>query len=398
MSRPTRARVGIYFPWMAGNPGGAERTCAILANALAREHSVELVHHAPTPVVDRLAEATGIDLRDVSERAAPRSATSPVHPAEAPGDWRELAALDAPLSAPYDLFVAFVHDVPPFCHARVGVLRVLFPFTSKSQHWPWRATSRGAAARLRHAARLAYHEWGWRRRMGGYQVKLANSEFTRDWTRRRWGVGCDVVYPPVDGVFAAAPKTDTILSVGRFAVTGLGKQQDAMVLAFRRLAAAAPGWDYVTAGSVRNDAERSFLERVRTMGGGVSVQVLANVRHDEMRALYQRARIFWHAAGLGHDEATSPEQSEHFGAATVEAMAAGCVPVVIRKGGQPEIVEHGVSGFLWDTLEQLETYTLALVSDETLRARMAEAARQRAGSFGREAFCRGVIERAWRHL
>ena len=77
---------------------------------------------------------------------------------------------------------------------------------------------------------------------------------------------------------------------------------------------------------------------------------------------------------------------EHFGISTVEAMAAGCVPVVINRGGQSEIVEHGATGFLWDTLAELKEYTATLVSDEALRARMAEAARAAAQRFSREAF------------
>ena len=38
---------------------------------------------------------------------------------------------------------------------------------------------------------------------------------------------------------------------------------------------------------------------------------------------------------------------------TVEAMAGGCVPVVIDLAGQREIVKAGVDGFRWSTPEQL---------------------------------------------
>jgi glycosyltransferase involved in cell wall biosynthesis len=394
----SRLRVGIYFPWLSGSAGGAERTSAILAGALAGGHDVELVHHAPDPVRARLVEATGVDLTGVTERRVPQVAAHPARRTGTPGYWRAVAALDAPLSAPYDLFVALVHQPPPFCHARVGLLRVLFPFVPKRAQWPWSATPTGGAARLRHAAHLLYHGWGWRRRMGGYQVKVANSRFTRDWTRRLWEIECDVLYPPVDGRFDVTPKSPTILSVGRFAATPVLKEQETMARAFRRLAAMAPGWDYVTAGSVRDEAEHGVFARVQAQAEGAPIRPIANLAHPDLRALYERASIFWHAAGLGHDETASPWLSEHFGAVTVEAMAAGCVPVVVRKGGQPEIVEHGVSGFLWDTLPELEAHTLALVRDEPLRARMADAARRRARQFSREAFCEGVLERVARHL
>ena len=113
--------------------------------------------------------------------------------------------------------------------------------------------------------------------------------------------------------------------------------------------------------------------------------MLANLERSRLRQLYAQARIFWHAAGYGEcDE--RPELSEHFGMATVEAMSAGCIPVVINKGRQPEIVEHGVSGFLWNSLVELKEYTAVLMRDELLRARMQQAALARAALLSRERF------------
>jgi glycosyltransferase involved in cell wall biosynthesis len=91
--------------------------------------------------------------------------------------------------------------------------------------------------------------------------------------------------------------------------------------------------------------------------------------------LLQSAKIYWHATGFAEDETTHPERMEHFGITTVEAMAAGCVPVVINKGGHPEIIQHGVNGFLWNTREELKQYTTVLIQDKALRGRMAATAR-----------------------
>jgi glycosyltransferase involved in cell wall biosynthesis len=77
----------------------------------------------------------------------------------------------------------------------------------------------------------------------------------------------------------------------------------------------------------------------------------------------------------------------------VEAMAAGCVPVVINKGGQSEIVEHGISGFVWETLEELKNYTARLISDDNLRLQMSAAARTRAQMFSREMFLKRFVGR-----
>ena len=54
---------------------------------------------------------------------------------------------------------------------------------------------------------------------------------------------------------------------------------------------------------------------------------------------------------------------EHFGITTVEAMAHGCVPVVVRLGGQLEIVQDGVNGRLWGSLGELVAITRELMAD-----------------------------------
>jgi len=83
---------------------------------------------------------------------------------------------------------------------------------------------------------------------------------------------------------------------------------------------------------------------------------------------------------------------EHFGITTGEAMSAGCVPVVINKGGQPEIVREKIDGFLWDTQDQLKKYTLKLVNDSILWKKMSLNAMKRAKKFEIEDFSNSVKE------
>jgi glycosyltransferase involved in cell wall biosynthesis len=73
-------------------------------------------------------------------------------------------------------------------------------------------------------------------------------------------------------------------------------------------------------------------------------------------------------------------------------MAAGAVPVVFDQGGQTEIVEHGRSGFLWRSLDELREHTVALASDAALLERMSAAARIRAARFGVATFVRAITE------
>jgi glycosyltransferase involved in cell wall biosynthesis len=232
-----------------------------------------------------------------------------------------------------------------------------------------------------------YHEWEWRQRLHSYRVRAAISHFAQEWTQRWWGIDCAILYPPVETDFQESAKGPTILSVGRFTPV---KKQLELVGAYQTMNELhAQGWRFVCAGGMGTTPEdRLYLDKVRSLGANSPVNIRSDIDRTELKSLYEGARIFWHGAGLGEDENAHPELTEHFGIVTVEAMAAGCVPVVIDKGGQPELVEHGVNGFLWHTVEELKRYTMLLARDETLRERLAGAARLRAQAFSKETFVR----------
>src|SRR5262249_22287824 len=151
----------------------------------------------------------------------------------------------------------------------------------------------------------------------------AISEFSREWTRRRWGIDCQVVYPPVDVDFGQRPKEPLILSVGRFSTMAHTKKQLEMMESFRALHdSGLRGWTYACVGGLNTREENHrFFNQVREAGHGYPTVVDANLQHANVRELFERARIFWHATGLNEDTVARPELAEHFGIATVEAMA-----------------------------------------------------------------------------
>jgi glycosyltransferase involved in cell wall biosynthesis len=77
---------------------------------------------------------------------------------------------------------------------------------------------------------------------------------------------------------------------------------------------------------------------------------------------------------------------EHFGIVTVEAMLAGCVPVAFAGGGQLEIVNHGVDGFLWRTQEELIDRTWELTSAPGRLQELSAMAVRRGATFSKGAF------------
>ena|ERR1700712_5486835 len=64
----------------------------------------------------------------------------------------------------------------------------------------------------------------------------------------------------------------------------------------------------------------------------------------------------------------------------------GCVPVVIDKAGQKEIITPGANGFRWQSPEQLKELTARVAGDEKLRLRLSEAAIKDSAAFSDEAF------------
>ncbi|MBA3441206.1 MAG: glycosyltransferase [Pyrinomonadaceae bacterium] len=383
-------KIGIRNEPSEGGLGGSESAVVLLAEALhQRRHQVELVHHRRSLTAEQLTKFTGVDLNGVSLRyVAPKEYSF----GTSNNPWlryQEAQAWQASLSEPYDLFINSTHTIPAFCHAPRGVLLVLFPYKRPSIK-----PLNGATGGLPPWNRLKefYHDWEWKNRLATYQVKTANSRFTQIWTKRRWGVDAEVVYAPVDMDFNIGDKADTILSVGRFATSATSKKQFEMVTAFQQLEGCLAGWVYACVGGLGGSSEEhAYFESVREVGAECRAQVRANIERANLKLLFERAKIFWHAAGYGENEDDRPELTEHFGIVTVEAMAAGCVPIVINKGGQPEIVEHGVNGFLWNTFEELKKYTMLVARDEQLRRQMAEAARARAQFFSIEEFVNRFI-------
>jgi N-acetyl-alpha-D-glucosaminyl L-malate synthase BshA len=77
-----------------------------------------------------------------------------------------------------------------------------------------------------------------------------------------------------------------------------------------------------------------------------------------------------------------PSEMESFGLAALEAMACEVVPVSTRVGGVPEVITDGVDGFLEEVgdVRGLAARVTQLVTDDSLHAQMAAAARRTASS------------------
>jgi glycosyltransferase involved in cell wall biosynthesis len=239
--------------------------------------------------------------------------------------------------------------------------------------------------------------------LDGYDTILANSEYTRGWISRLWDRDSDVLFPPiaVDTVHPSAEREQVILSVGRFFAPGLGhaKRQLEMVRWFGDLhrSGRLPGWRLHVVGGCERSQE-PYLAKIRAAAKGLPVDITANAPRSLVQQLLSSSAIFWSATGWGEDNEARPWAAEHFGMTTVEAMAGGCVPVVIDLAGQREIVKDGVVGFRWSTPEQLLDLTVRVARDPELRDRLSIAAVADAQQFSEQAFARRWSDIAARRL
>ncbi len=229
--------------------------------------------------------------------------------------------------------------------------------------------------------------WG-RKKLKSWNTAIYNSKFTKELIEKTWDLKGKVVYPPVDiENFKPFKKEKMILSVGRFVSFLKTKKHEFMIDAFQKMAKDLNGWSLHLAGGVEGD--KKYLDELKKASKGFDIFFYPNVSFEKLQDLYGRASIYWHAMGYGEKD---PKRKEHFGITTVEAMAAGCVPVVINSGGQPEIVEYGKSGYLWNTTKELKDLTLKLVSNTDLLKRLSQNAQKRSTIFSKDEFCKHIQE------
>ena len=101
------------------------------------------------------------------------------------------------------------------------------------------------------------------------------------------------------------------------------------------------------AGKIDPGLDREYFEsRVRPHLDGENAVYLGEVSQEEKVRLISGARAFLFPI----------RWEEPFGLVMVEALACGTPVLATRWGAVPEVVEHGVTGFLADTPEELEKY------------------------------------------
>lgn len=221
---------------------------------------------------------------------------------------------------------------------------------------------------------------------------VCNSEFTKNMIDKEFGIKSIVIAPPVDiNIFRSKRKENIILYVGRFSKILQSKGQDVLISCFKKIFdSGIDGWKLVLAGGNEIGAE-AYIKELKDISAGYPIDIIESPSIDQLKDLYGKSKIFWSAAGFGSSESENPEKMEHWGITVVEAMSAGCVPIIFDGGGYKEIVRDNIEGYLWKTEEELITKTKELMENNKQLHNFELSSKRRAGDFSQDVFEKNIV-------
>jgi GT2 family glycosyltransferase/glycosyltransferase involved in cell wall biosynthesis/2-polyprenyl-3-methyl-5-hydroxy-6-metoxy-1,4-benzoquinol methylase len=221
---------------------------------------------------------------------------------------------------------------------------------------------------------------------GAGYTHITNGEYSARYIKESYQTDDVIIVRPCVNVdeYGTGPKEPLILHVSRFSLPSAyaDKAHIMMIQAFKQLCdRGLNGWKLVLAGATLDQGEATYAGHLAKHSHGYPVEFALNLPAAELRALYGRASLYWHATGFSVKQ---PAAQEHFGITIIEGMASGAVPVVYNSGGPPEIITSGENGYLFDTLDELIEDTWTLATDPQHWRRLSKAARERARFFSPE--------------
>jgi len=339
-----KLKIGIYNPYF-DSLGGGERYVLTLAEHWSKTHDVS-VFWDDKSMLGSATDRFGLNLSKV--KIAPNVFA------------RRLLVRKLIESSSYDLIFFLSDGSVPTTLARHNIIHFQVPFST-----------------------IPMTLWKARR----YDGVVVNSEFTKNNIDKNLSLPVTVIYPPVEiPIDKKTKKEKIILSVGRFNALYGAKKQDVLIRAFGKMAKnkKSAGWKLVLAGGCL-PTDMEYVGKLQKMAEGSGIEFQINCSYKTLEVLYAKASIYWHAAGFGE---TDPVRMEHFGMTTVEAMGAGCVPIVYNAGGQPEIVTEGVNGYLWNTPDELILRTLEVMKNDAAVKKLTVNAVKTSEKFSKEIFNR----------
>jgi len=380
-------RAAIYDPYL-DTLGGGERYCLTVAEILLKHnYQVDLFWSGDNSLIDKAEKRFSLDLKglkivpDIFEIKPQKLElleenedlfafiNRSINPHKIHFKFKKLFS-KIKNNHKYDIIFYLSDGSLPFLFGKKNYLHVQVPFSSPTNY----------LKTVLNKTKLQL-----------FSNVICNSQFTAKFQKNFFKNKVLVLNPPVDidKFYSSDRKENIILSVGRFDNILNAKKQDILIDAFQSLIESEKirGWKLVLAGgSLLDPKKNSYLKYLQEKARDLPIEFVVNPPFDVLKDIYSKSKIYWHAAGFQVDENKHPENTEHFGITIVEAMASGLIPVVVDKGGIPEIVDNGVNGFLWQSVDQLITKTKKLIDNPEMLKLMSQQSLINCQQFSKENF------------
>lgn len=214
---------------------------------------------------------------------------------------------------------------------------------------------------------------------------ISNSKFIQHILLRNMGCSSIVIYPPVD-VSIFMERAERIKKCENLVVVVSRLRPGKRLSIIPKIASLAREAEFILLGIVDNTSKTTLGEinaLIRHFKVGDRVKLLLNQEFENYVNTLASANIYLH---------TQP--SEAFGISVIEAMAAGCIPLVPRSGG-PWIdildCKEGFYGFSYNDGMEATKIINMIMDDKSIKREVRERAINRSLNFSKTIFKKKIL-------